>query len=369
MSSDHAPLPPSSAHMWIACHGWRRLNAAAVPLDDDETASEEGTAAHWVALCEISGDRRPAVGDLAPNGVAVTDDMIDGAALYADAIGSERSSLLAEARVDVPYVHEDNWGTPDAWRLFDNIVDVWDYKFGHRYVDAFENWQLIDYAAGIVGALKLPPDSDILVRMTIVQPRCYVAQPVRSWTITVGELIEYADRLRDAARAADDPAAECSTGPYCRDCKARHECPAHLRSGGAAIELSGASTPVNITPAALGRELALIRSAMDRLKSIESGLTAHGMALARDGARIPGFALKQGAGRTRWTQGVAEVIALGAMMGIDIAKPGALTPNQAIKAGLDVTLVEAYSETPKGAVTLEADGSKFERIFAGGATK
>lgn len=365
--TDHAPLPPSSAHMWVVCHGWRRMNGAGSLLDEDQTAAEEGTAAHWIAQRELAG-LPTALGATAPNGVAITEEMADGAILYADAIGPERASLRVESRVTIPYVHPDNWGTPDAWRLHGNVIDVWDYKFGHRYVDAFENWQMLDYTAGIIGALQLPPEANTMpVRLTIVQPRCYVAATVRMWTITVADVVRYADTLHAAAAANSDPASQCTTGPHCRDCKARHVCQAHLYSGGACVELSGESVPVNITPAALGRQLALVRSAMDRLKSIESGLTTHGLALARDGARVPGFALKQGLGRQRWARPVDEVVALGAMMGVDVAKPGAMTPAQSIKAGLPAELVQAYSETPLGAVTLEADGSRFERIFTGGA--
>mgnify|MGYP006371470589 FL=1 len=53
------------------------------------------------------------------------------------------------------------------------------------------------------------------------------------------------------------------------------------------------------------------------------------------------------------------------MLGVKVAKPPtALTPKQAIKAGLDASVVAAMSETPRGEVTLvEDDGSRARSIF------
>ena len=43
----------------------------------------------------------------------------------------------------------------------------------------------------------------------------------------------------------------------------------------------------------------------------------------------------------RWAAPLDEVLGMAAMLGVDIAKPGALTPKQAIKAGLPAETVAA----------------------------
>jgi hypothetical protein len=119
--------------------------------------------------------------------------MCEGADLMDDAVGRERGTLHVEKRVGASYIHADCWGTPDAWRLHGSVLDVWDYKFGHRHVPEYENWQLLDYAWGIVSSLYLheaPERYATPVRLTVVQPRDYhAAGPVRTWHLTVGELV------------------------------------------------------------------------------------------------------------------------------------------------------------------------------------
>lgn len=82
--AEHAPLPPSSANCWVHCAGWRSLHSA-FPDDGDTVPAMEGTAAHW-CFEEMFEGRVPAVGATAPNGVAITDEMLDGAELFVDAV-------------------------------------------------------------------------------------------------------------------------------------------------------------------------------------------------------------------------------------------------------------------------------------------
>ena len=136
--SDHARLAPSSAHRWVKC-GMSRLMAEQYPQQGDMGTgpAEEGTAAHWVAEMVLHG-KPVCEGVTAPNGVIVTDEMIDGANLYADVIGTLDKNCHTESRVTMAQtIHPENWGTPDFWRFRDGVLSVVDYKFGFGYVDAF----------------------------------------------------------------------------------------------------------------------------------------------------------------------------------------------------------------------------------------
>ena len=362
----HAFLPPSSAHLWRYCAGWRRMQECAEPyaLTEDDAKAREGTAAHW-AVSEVLSGRQVDVGMISPNGVVLTDEMCDGADLMDDAVGPERGSLHVEARVAMPYIHRDNWGTPDAWRLHDGVIDVWDYKFGHRHVPEYENWQLLDYAWGVVSSLYLheaPEQYNTPVRLTIVQPRDYHASgPVRTWYLTVGELVGYAAKLKAAADATDAPDAPCTPHANCGDCKARHVCPALQGSALTWVEHATPALPLVLTPAALARQLAVLDWATDLIKARRDGLAAQAMDVLRRGESLPGWALKQGQGRERWAD-LGAAIAMADMMGIDISKPGAITPKQAVKKGLAAETVAAFTETPVGEMKLVRDDGSAARL-------
>lgn len=367
----HAPLPPSSAHLWRYCAGWRRMQNLAEPLSEDTTRAEEGTAAHW-AVSEVLSGRQVDVGVIAPNGVVLTDEMCEGADMMDDAVGPERGSLHVESRVAMPYIHAENWGTPDAWRLHGGVIDLFEYKFGHRHVPEYENWQGIDYAWGIVQSLYLheaPERYDTPVRLTIVQPRDYhAAGPVRTWHLTVGDLVGYAAKLKAAADATDAPDAECTPHASCGDCKARHVCPALQGSALTWAEQATPALPLVLDPVALARQLAVLDWATDLIKARRDGLAAQAMDVLRRGGSLPGWTIKQGQGRERWTD-LDAAIAMAEMMGIDISKPGAITPKQAIKKGLAAETVAAFTETPVGELKLvRDDGSAARLAFKGGVS-
>lgn len=371
-AQEHAPLPPSSAHLWRYCAGWRAMQSKVEPLEADLTKAAEGIAAHW-AVSEVLSGRPICTGLPAPNGVRLTDEMCEGADLMDDAVGPERSSLFVEKRVAAPYVHLDCWGTPDAWRMHGGVIDVWDYKFGHRHVPEYENWQLISYAVGVMFSLYLheaPEKYDTRVRLTVVQPRDYhPSGPVRTWNTTIRELLTYAAKLKAAADASYLPEPECTPHSACGDCAARHVCPALQGSALTWVERATPPLPVVLPPVALARQIAVLDWAADLIKARRDGLAAQAMDVLKRGGTIPGWALKQGQGRERWAAPLDEVLGMADMMGVDIAKPGALTPKQAIKAGLPPNVVATYSETPVGELKLVRDDGSAARLAFSGATK
>jgi len=366
MTDQHAPFAPSGLARVVACPGsFNLLRAAGLTLDEDDTdASREGTAAHWVASEALYG-RWYEVGALAPNGVAVTDEMAEGAEMWRDALfPTDRVfSGKAEQHIECPAIHHDCHGTPDFTYGPDNgQLLVADYKFGHRYVDPFENWQLIAYASGTMP--EYYPTMRITLR--IVQPRSYHRDgPVRDWVIDGDQLRDYVTRLRIACVAALEPGAKCVTGPQCYMCPARHVCEAALHMEQSALYLAGTSVPLDISVEAKAVRLRQVRRALDHLKQMESGLTDDLSARIRGGGTVPGFTLRAGAGREKWTKEVGEVVALGAVLGVDLSKPGVVTPNQARKAGVPDDMVAAYSERQSGSVSLvEVDVGKLAGVFA-----
>lgn len=356
----HAFLAPSAAGVWGpgGCSAYPRM-AQAFPETEPNPAAREGEAAHWWLEEALHGTEHP-VGAAAPNGELITGEMIEGAqAMLSDAraLITAGARWRAEAAVQMPQVHPTlNWGRADFIAVDEGArtIHVKDFKFGHGYVDVFENWQGVDYAIGAVNYFQIEPGPDWRVVIMIYQPRSFHAEgPVKRWSVDWPTFATYIDRLAEAARQAVEPDAPMRTGPHCDYCEARHSCPALRAVGGLAVDLSRRGVPSNLSPQDTGLALRMIRTARERLEALETGLEARLMAEIRGGAIGTGWEIYQGFGREKWTQPIEGVVAMGALFGHNLAKPAeAITPAQARKLGIDEAVISEYSTKPAGGLKL-----------------
>ncbi len=330
---------------------------------EESEKRREGTAAHYYFTEALLG-LPPALGTVHANGYPINAEMIEAAE---DALRDIRDTQAAhpDAALEVEKtvsgaksIHPDNWGRADAF-LIDRAhkkLFLWEYKYGHRYVDAFRNWTLINYAIQIFETYDIPAHEwgDWQISVTVAQPRCYHPDgPLREWYFGGNELVDFRHRLETAAKAASESDAPLTTGAHCRDCRARHECPALERAAMALVDYSYDQQAVNLPPRALGLELTIIRAAIARLKARETGLEEHALGLARGGADVFGWRAEYSYGREKFTVPAEQIIALGDNLGIDVRKPTAtLTPAQCVKAGIDREVIKAFAEKPRGAMTL-----------------
>lgn len=328
----------------------------------------EGTAAHWCFEQMFAGVI-PEVGTSAPNGILVTDEMLDGAELFVDTV---RSMVPADVKLYVEYrvtmgkvVHEANYGTPDTFALTSDAIYLFDYKFGHRYVEEFENWQLIDYAAGIYESCGCRHRDDFPVHIIIVQPRVFNrGSPVRVWKTTIGALKVYWAKLAAAAPMAMCDEAPCVPGDWCEFCNGRHACEALQRTALAATDEAFSSIPLVLPPLAAARELRSMRRAAAMLEARITGLQQQLLDLCRAGVNVPHYSIERAQGRQRWTRPVQEVIVLGQMYGLKLDKPAVITPKQAVKAGVPAGVVALMSDEPLGEWRLvEATTDKARKVF------
>jgi hypothetical protein len=374
VSNSHAFLAPSSAGLTVNCHAAPLLQQ---PYPDDDTfAAMEGTAAHWVKA-EATHGTMPAVGTLAPNGVAVTQEMIEGAELAIDSfkehLGGAWRQIITERTLRGADLHPThNGGTPDDYFVYQGDTEVivwqWDYKFGHGFVEEYEAWQNINYASLILENHSIRNLPNVTVHMTIVQPRCYVAEPVRTWTVKATELVPYWDRLRKAFHAATGPMPAATPGPWCNNhyCRARHACPALQRSAYFAAEEAYRDTGRELGPNELGIELRIVDEAIAVLLARRDGLGEQALSLMQSGKNIPHYMIGRTQPRAKWTKGPQEIITLGKLMGLPLAKPPEpITPAQALKAGLPEDVLKAFSETPPGTPKLVRDTKlQARRVFS-----
>lgn len=362
----HARLAPSSAAVWGpgGCPASVTMQET-YPQDEETPKAREGTAAHFYATETLAG-RVVELGQLAPNGHPVDRDMIECATDFIrdvqDTVKAWGNGRLAiEERVYAhASIHPNNDGTPDAYLIerMRKLLHVWDYKYGHRYVDAFGNWQMTNYAIAALETNGVPYDewAQWTVTLTVAQPRNYHPDgPLRYWETTGLELAKRGQELAVAAIAALEPNAPFNTGEHCRDCTARHACPALERVAMREVDLSMTGQPVDLPPAALGLELRIIRDAAKRLSYRAEGLEEHALKLASKGVDVPHWRAEYSKGRERWKDEatVETIVQLGELYGVNLLKPPApITPTQARKAGVDTTIIKTYSETPRGPMAL-----------------
>lgn len=359
---EHSVLPPSSAARRVQCPGSRALEAK-YPEDEESPHAREGEAAHWVATQVLLGvDSLPPT---APNGHDITTEMLEGADIYHDSIVSvcnklfgeyDHKKLHIEERVSIARIHPECWGTPDCWLHYGNQLHIWDYKFGHGYVDVFENWQLIEYAAGILDAIGVDGIADQMldVYFYIIQPRCYARDgAVRTWKVKASGLRPLFNILQHAESQAIQEHAICKPSPECRYCTARHACEALQQSALSATDIAKINTPLPLKPSQLGNELRMLKHAAEILESRITGLEEEAIGQIKRGNLIPGYTLEQSQGREVWRSEAQEVITLGELMGIDLKKTDAvITPLQAIKAGVPEAVVKRYTKRQQGALKL-----------------
>ena len=370
----HAPLQPSSAARWIKCPGSVRLEAL-YPEDQQSEAAREGTAAHW-ALTEVCHGRAVAEGQVTPDNHVLTAEMIEGAddvlawvhARIAE--HGEAPQMFVDHRVTMPRIHPDNWGTLDLalWFAAARTLYLLDYKFGHGWVEIFENYQVIDYAEGMLAELGINGASDHQTRVVlgIAQPRSYHPDgPMRFWSVLASDLRVHWNKLTMAAMLAYQAEPPTVVNDECDNCRARRACPALQATGLRAMDRAEQAVPFDLPVHALGIELHQVRKALKALTARETGLAGQVEATIARGEAVPFWSLAREPGRMKWKTTTAEVLALGTMLGVQLQKPAeAITPTQAKAKGLDPALLDAYAERPNGSAKLvPVEDSSARRIF------
>jgi hypothetical protein len=296
--------------------------------------------------------------------------MIDYARVYTHDILTTMppGTLAVEAKVSAAErVHPLSEGTVDCWSYDpkSRILYVWDYKYGFGVIEPFENWQLINYAVGIIDSLRVRDDG-IKVRMSVIQPRAPHPQgPIRRWVVKGSDLRPYANQLHAAAHEALGPDPRTQSGPHCRDCRARHACPAANAAALLAIDVVYRAEPFELDDAAIGAQLTVLKRAAKAIESRLTALESTAETKIRAGSMIPGWAMERGAaGKLAWTKPDGEILALGELLGMELARP--LTPTQAGKAGLPKDLLAAYATRSAGSLKLtKASTTLAAKIFGG----
>lgn len=382
--SEHSRLAPSSAFRWRRCPLSVALSEKFRDLTE-HPSGPEGTAAHWVWWAMLKS-HKPAIGEMAPNGVAVTEEMLEGALQFIDRVFSLSnphgglSLVRLEERLTMHGIHPLMFGTPDGvvnLLEFTGELHILDYKFGHRAVDPFENDQLADYTFGVFESLGLTVEQidNAKVIFHIIQPRCFHGRPESDkWETTGKGLRQIWAAHAEAAKEAItlELAARPKAGSWCYNCSGRRACPTFRRTNGEIMDWVDRSWPTAMPNDALGIELGFVRQARAMLESYDEALTAQAEYQLESGGTVPGWARERDKpGALKWQDGVNadDVIAIAQACDVELTKTQmAVTPTQAIaalkKKGFDDSVILAYSERKPGSMKLKpATETLAARVF------
>ena len=347
-------------------------------LPEDDTYRQdrlEGNAAHEVGARLVAdaqrGDLTPAeriVGTFSTDGIRISQEIYDCARIYAEHCQDimRRAGVFLgpyvgiEQRLTMPSVHPECFGTTDFYlygRVRGYTIDIVDYKHGHLAVDAWENWQLLCYLAGVIDKYCVNglEDQNTTVRLHIVQPRAYRkgAGPIDTWEFPCVDARAYINRLHTAAEAAMGPNPQCQSGSQCKRCDARGQCPAAITAALELCEAVSTATPHRMDAAHLAVLGAILERAESQVASVNKAVRSQIETMLRAGQAVPSYRMKPVSARKKWVRPMQEVIDMAASMGIDISKPGILTPPQAERAGLAPAIVNMYAQRPAGGMALD----------------
>lgn len=190
-------------------------------LTDSEgnTASREGTAAHWVreSCLDLGLDPYDFIGtriNIEGENFVCDDEMASALQSGIDQIRRYPGQLFIEFRVNItPWTGLDEegneqFGTLDVGIVGDDIIVISDLKYGrHLPVEAIRNFQQVIYALGFYEQVAKHLTKATKFLIIIDQPRNSAGGG--EWPVTLDELRSIGEWIKDRAKLTFDPNAPC----------------------------------------------------------------------------------------------------------------------------------------------------------------
>lgn len=321
----HSVFRPSAASRWMVCAG--SLQADILHYQDSAgIEAARGTVAHSISEDWLRTGKRPKIkpgSTRIERGfiIEIDDEMLAKVEEYVDwcnALGPA-DMVAVEQRVDFSDLTPipDQGGTADHIHIARRTLTISDLKYGTaERVYARGNKQARLYAYGAWKEWSWAYEIDTIV-IRICQPRLEVFE---TWTITLDELLAFAEEAKRAAHRAWEPGAPRTPDPNaCKWCSVRGTCPALAVVAEALADdrlddLEGQE--VNPETVSIPNAILSPRSDPQKMSNEELGTVlrwrgtfdawfraAHEEALSRasDGGGIPGWKVKEGTTHRSWT--------------------------------------------------------------------
>jgi hypothetical protein len=301
------------------------LTAEAPFPNESSPYAELGTAAHELGeFCLVNGheDAFAFIGE-EHNGHKVDDNMARAVQVYIDYIrdvaATEPNICRYEKRFSLDKLDPPMpmFGTADCiiYGKESGTLYVIDYKHGQGIaVEVEDNAQLKYYALGAILEIgeKAPVNKVITV---VVQPRAmHHDGPVREYSYSRDEIMDFGTELIDAAHEAMKPDAARISGKHCTFCLAAGTCSA-LRNNALEIAQDEFGTVRNINDLS-PQEIADFLQRVPLIEEWIKSLRRHANNILDAGAELPGYKLVEKRPTRRWRV-EEEVVAWATEEGLD----------------------------------------------------
>lgn len=373
----------SDASRWMVCQGSVQANVEFPASAGDISQSVlEGRACHEIAqkiLDAFKGDPdaplfSELVGSLSADCVLITEELFEVAREYANHVSAwcrthdAMTRLNVEARVNLGSVITGWYGKCDAYAVdpIEKRAAFWELKAGHRPVDIDKLWQLIGYAAGFALTIPHTELTDYTFDLYVVQPRCFRSGgSTQHLELSYQQLMQRAGKLFETAGSIRHGTTTCRAGTHCIGCRGAGHCDTLSAESFSAMDCVSSLVTHTLTPEQLSVELSMVERYSELMKLRKAALEEQASHALRTGTRIPGWELEERQGREAWrSDAVGQVLFVGDALGVDLRKPvDVITPAQARKKGVDVSVISAYTERKSSMVLSRVDTDKIKRIF------
>lgn len=333
-------------------------------------AEQEGIAAHWLVSMLLSGGIEYGIlsnwlDKTTPNGEIITQEMIDGADLFYNEvcrIPINKKFWLVEHQLMLQKAFYTLIGRPDCAIYTHDTLYIFEYKFGHRSIEAVDNLQLVAYMHLLGQNIKKVKK----IVANIIQPRCFSGPKIKTWEINFAlEAVEIFEKFEEGLERAAKFNTNFQVSNECYFCAAKHVCGTLQHAALSALDLSGENSPQILDGGELGNELRILEHARKILDTRINGLSEQALAYLRQGKYVSHYHAEPIIGHQRWSKPYEEILQLGELFNVDLEKPPELiSPAQALKKGLPEEIVKINTKRPIGAMKLvKDDSSKTNKIF------
>lgn len=342
---------------FMACNGFKSLGSVQ-PFDPSTELTDEGNAVHWLAK-QVAGGISPEtlIGQSAPNGLFITDEMVENCRDYFEFITS--GNCKVELDTSYPGNGWEIHGRADCVKCADGILTVADLKYGWRIVEPENNWTLISHAIAYCRKHNIQPTTIVF---RIFQPRPFHPQgTVREWTIDYAKLATLCGEL---INVLSHPSSTVCSGSQCYKCQCLSQCPAAQIAAMNAIDVAEIAFDSEIENDKLVWMLANLKRAQEIIKQSYDAYEDLALHRLKAGGRLKGYSMQQALGQTTWNDGItSDVVKM--MSGVDVRVDKIMTPAQAKKAGVPEELIKSMTHRPDNGFKLVAVDEKklAEKMF------
>lgn len=346
---------------FMDCNG-SRLMEGFQPAISDDTARNEGNAAHWL-IQQIAGGHfagEELIDRKAYNGVFIGVDMLENVSAFLEGKG-RGGQIEYETTFRDPGGKWEVRSRADRIKYDNGDLYVDDFKYGWGVVEPENNWTLIAHAIGFIS--NNPTLAVRNIHFTIYQPRPHHPDgKIRTWTVTEPQLRMLYATLSETLT---HPSDLLITNSHCGRCPAAVNCPAFRKAQMNAIDASEMAFNDKLENA----DLSYIYENIERAAKVLDGaqkaykeLMLHKMRL---GEIMPNYSIENELSN-RELKDFVTIDMVQAITGKRLTKEKLMTPKQMEDHGVPKEVVASFCERRnKGAKLVRiSEDAKARKLFS-----